>query len=145
MSAAIFHLAFPVNNVWQTKKFYATGLGCEVGRESENSVILNLCGHQLVAHVTPEPLTPQTGIYPRHFGLIFTAEADWEALLDRAQQQQLSFYQQPKRRFPGLPLEHRTFFLQDPFHNLLEFKFYCHPEAIFGQRELAQIGDRVGV
>jgi extradiol dioxygenase family protein len=145
MNAVIFHLAFPVSNVWQTKEFYATGLGCEVGRESENSVILNLCGHQLVAHVTPEPLTPQKGVYPRHFGLIFTDEADWEALLDRAQRHQLQFYQQPKHRFPGLPLEHRTFFLQDPFYNLLEFKFYRHATAIFGQREFTQIGDRVGV
>jgi len=143
MSPALFHLAFPVNNLAQTKAFYADGLGCEVGRESPDSVILNLCGHQLVAHVTDEPLTPQKGIYPRHFGLIFTAEVDWEALLERAQQQHLQFYQASKRRFPGLPLEHRTFFLQDPFHNLLEFKFYCHPEAIFGKRDYSQIGDRV--
>jgi len=141
MPSALFHLAFPVKNIAQTKAFYADGLGCGVGRESADSVILNLCGHQLVAHITDEPLAPQKGIYPRHFGLIFTAEADWEALLERAQQQQLQFYQAPKRRFSNLPLEHRTFFLQDPFHNLLEFKFYCHPEAIFGQHDYAQIGD----
>lgn len=145
MEKVIFHLAFPVNNIPETKAFYADGLGCEVGRESVNALILNLHGHQLVAHVTEEPVTPQKGIYPRHFGLIFSQEADWEALLERAQQKQLPFYQQPKHRFPGLPLEHRTFFLQDPFHNLLEFKFYCHPDAIFGSHDYTQIGDRVGV
>jgi hypothetical protein len=44
-------------------------------------------------------------------------------------------------RFPNSPLEHRTFFLIDPFTNLLEFKYYAHPEAIFGCQEYAQIGD----
>ena len=142
MNPVLFHLAFPVADIAQTKIFYADGLGCTVGRENATSVILNLYGHQLVAHTTSEPLTPQRGIYPRHFGLVFTSESDWEELLERSQQRQLRFYQEPKRRFPGLPLEHRTFFLEDPFHNLLEFKFYCHPAAIFGDRDFAQVGDR---
>jgi extradiol dioxygenase family protein len=141
MSKALFHLAFPVNNIPQTKAFYGAGLGCEIGRESPVSVILNLYGHQLVAHVTPEPLTPQKGIYPRHFGLVFPVEADWEALLARAQQNNLTFAVEPKHRFPGMPLEHRTFFLEDPFHNLLEFKFYRNAAAIFGEREFSEVGE----
>lgn len=143
MNQVLFHLAFPVTNIAQTKAFYADGLGCEVGRESPSSIILNLYGHQIVAHVTHEPLTPQRTIYPRHFGLVFTQEADWEKLLERAQEKKLNFREQPRRRFEGLPTEHRTFFLEDPFHNLLEFKFYCHSEAIFGDREFALVGDRV--
>ncbi|MBW4468650.1 MAG: VOC family protein [Pegethrix bostrychoides GSE-TBD4-15B] len=142
MSPTIFHLAFPVTNIAEAKAYYAEGLGCKVGRENASSMILNLYGHQLVAHLTDEPAIPQTGIYPRHFGLVFTAESDWEALLERAQRQGLAFYQQPKHRFPGSPLEHRTFFLQDPFSNLMEFKFYAQAEAIFGAAEFAQIGDR---
>jgi uncharacterized protein len=141
MHPVLFHLAFPVSDIAQAKAFYAGGLGCEVGRESPNSVILNLYGHQLVAHLA-EPSAPQKGIYPRHFGLIFTAESDWETLLERSQRQGLSFYQQPKYRFTGLPLEHRTFFLADPFDNLMEFKYYAHASAIFGEVEFAQIGDR---
>src|SRR4028118_1711441 len=142
MNPVLFHLAFPVTDLEQTKDYYACGLGCEIGRESHKAVILNLYGHQLVAHLTKQLLTPQKGIYPRHFGLIFTAEADWEALRERAQQRQLIFYEEPKLRFPGQLTEHRTFFLQDPFYNLIEFKFYCHSEAIFGGYEYAQIGDR---
>lgn len=142
MNPVLFHLAFPVTDIEQTKEFYAGGLGCEIGRQSRHAVILNLYGHQLVAHVTKEPLTPQKGIYPRHFGLIFTAEANWEALLARAEQQNLSFYEEQKLRFAGQLTEHRTFFLQDPFYNLLEFKFYRHYEAIFAGRELTAIGDR---
>lgn len=142
MDKALFHLAFPVNDLAQTKAFYVDGLGCALGRESPQSVILNLYGHQLVAHLTDEPVPPQQGIYPRHFGLVFAAEADWETLLERSQRHQLHFYQSPKHRFSGSPLEHRTFFLVDPAHNLLEFKYYCHPDAIFGQQQFTQIGDR---
>jgi uncharacterized protein len=138
----LFHLAFPVTDIAEAKAYYVNGLGCAIGRENAKSVILNLYGHQLVAHLTNEPLTPQVGIYPRHFGLVFLEESDWEALLERAQHQRLKFYQSPKHRFAGLALEHRTFFLEDPFHNLMEFKYYTHPTAIFGEVEFVQIGER---
>lgn len=139
----LFHLAFPVTNIPETKVFYGQGLGCEIGRESPQSVILNLYGHQLVAHVTPQGAEPQTGIYPRHFGLVFAALSDWQALVDRATAQQLTFYQPAKLRFPGLPLAHHTVFLADPFGNLLELKHYLNPEAIFGAHAYTQIGDPV--
>ncbi|MBD2107108.1 VOC family protein [Nodosilinea sp. FACHB-13] len=139
-SSVLFHLAFPVADIATAKEFYAGGLGCQPGRETANSLILNLYGHQLVAHATAE-ITPQKGIYPRHFGLVFLAETDWETLLNRAKDKQLNFYQGEKRRFAGSTLEHRTFFLQDPFFNLLEFKYYCHPSAIFGEVDQKQVGD----
>jgi uncharacterized protein len=144
MSDFIFHLAFPIANIPDTKKFYVEGLGCSVGRETVNSLILNLYGHQLVAHVTDRPSQPQQGIYPRHFGIVFPQLADWQALHHRAQSHQLSFYQSAKHRFAGALTEHRTFFLVDPFANLLEFKYYSHEEAIFGARDFTQIGDLTG-
>ena len=139
---AIFHLAFPVANLDEAKAFYADGLGCQIGRESSSSAIFNLQGHQIVAQVTQEPIPPQKGIYPRHFGLVFTEEKEWEALANRARDRGLKFYQEPRRRFEGILTEHRTFFLEDPFHNLLEFKYYCHWEAVFEGREIARVGDR---
>jgi uncharacterized protein len=139
----IFHLAIPINDIAKAKDFYCEGLGCKIGRETAHAMILNFYGHQVVAHMTHESLTPQKGIYPRHFGLVFPVEADWEALAQRAKNQQLSFYQAPKLRFLGQLTEHCTFFLEDPFHNLLEFKFYRHAEAIFGGREIVAVGDRV--
>lgn len=143
MAAALFHLAFPVSDIALTKQFYVQGLGCRAGRESPTSLILELAGHQIVAHLSRSPLTPQNGIYPRHFGLVFTDEADWQALLERAEQYRLSFYQPARLRFPDSLLEHRTFFLEDPFHNLLEFKFYRYPEAIFGAQDFALVGDAI--
>ena len=144
MNQTLFHLAFPITDIALSKAFYIDGLGGVAGRETHHALILNLYGHQLVAHMTKEPLTPQRGIYPRHFGLIFTSESDWESLLERAQQRQLLFREEPKHRFPGSPLEHRTFFLEDPFYNLMEFKYYRHAEAIFGRYDYAQIGDAEG-
>lgn len=145
MNKILFHLAFPIADIAQTKSFYVDGLGCVPGRETHHALILNLYGHQLVAHVTTEPLQPQLSIYPRHFGLIFTSESDWKSLLKRAQQRQLLFREEPKHRFPNSPLEHRTFFLEDPFYNLMEFKYYSHSEAIFGVYDSAPIGDFVKI
>lgn len=141
--ANLFHLAFPVSNIPDTKRFYVDGLGCQPGRESPSALIMNFQGHQLVAHVTREPLSDQGSIYPRHFGLVFDTETDWEALAKRAKVQSLAFYQQPKRRFVDTPLEHCTFFLADPFHNLLEFKYYCYPSAIFGESHHTQVGEAI--
>ena len=148
--STIFHLSFPVKNIAQTKEFYVEGLGCTAGRESPNSLILNLQGHQLVAHIVSndigdeigdESLEKQKGIYPRHFGITFETEQAWESFLSNAQQKGLTFYQQPKHRFKGERIEHRTFFLEDPFQNLLEFKYYVHPSAIFGELQYSKVGD----
>ncbi|MEL6320609.1 MAG: VOC family protein [Cyanobacteria bacterium J06626_14] len=141
MALVLFHLAFPVTNIVQTKTYYADKLGCTVGRENDKSVILNLYGHQLVAHLTQQPMEVQKGIYPRHFGLVFTDKHDWEALIERTQAHLIPFYIDPKRRFEGSVLDHATFFLEDPFHNLMEFKHYYHAEAIFGAREETMIGE----
>ncbi|TVQ55203.1 MAG: glyoxalase [Spirulina sp. DLM2.Bin59] len=142
MTAAIFHLAIPINDVAKAKQFYVEGLGCTLGRQSPQAMILNFWDHQVVAHVSHDPLTPQRGIYPRHFGLIFPVEADWETTLTRAKNHNLLFREPEKRRFPGQLTEHRTFFLEDPFYNLLEFKYYCHAEAIFSPQAGAAVGDR---
>ena len=61
--ANLFHLAFPVSNIPDTKRFYVDGLGCHPGRESPSALILNFQGHQLVAHVTRQQLPIQESIY----------------------------------------------------------------------------------
>jgi len=144
MGQILFHLAFPVSDLEATKRFYVDGLGCALGRESSSAVTLELKGHQLVARLMKQALEPQKGIYPRHFGLVFTSEEDWQALVDRAKAKGLPFYQHPRRRFLGTRLEHATFFLEDPSHNLLEFKHYKYDSAIFGEQHLAEVGDMEG-
>ena len=138
---ALFHLAFPVHDLAAAKQFYVDGLGCVLGRESSSAVTFGLAGHQLVAHLSIQPTVPQKGVYPRHFGLVLTQEEEWQALADRAKAKGLTFYQQPRRRFAGTRIEHLTFFLHDPSQNLLEFKCYRHESAIFGERDVAAVGD----
>jgi extradiol dioxygenase family protein len=140
MSDSLFHLAFPTHDLEAAKRFYVDGLGCTLGRKSSRAVTFGLAGHQLVAHVADQSQS-QRGIYPRHFGLVFLSKASWQELADRAKAKGLSFYQQPRVRFPGTRIEHHTFFLQDPSHNLLEFKHYTHESAIFGERECSEVGD----
>lgn len=141
MGSVFFHLAFPVHDLEEAKRFYVDGLGCTLGRRSEHAMVMELNRHQIVAQLTTEPLTRQKGIYPRHFGLVFTDEKEWQAVAERARTHGLKFYQQPRRRFPGTRLEHQTFFLEDPSHNLLEFKHYTHETAILGEHDAPVIGD----
>ena len=138
----VFHLAIPATDLAQSKQFYCQSLGCSPGRETEGALILNFYGHQLVLHATDEPMTPQIGIYPRHFGLVFSSWERWEEFVAGVRTRQLEFYIAPKRRFPGQLTEHWSCFLADPSQNLLEFKYYCHAEAIFGARDCPHIGDR---
>ena len=139
--SALFHLAFPVHDLAAAKQFYVDGLGCDLGRESPTAVTFGLAGHQLVAHLTRDEIDRQKGIYPRHFGLVLTLEEEWQALADRTANQDLTFYQHPRLRFPGTRIEHRTFFLEDPSGNLLEFKYYRHESAIFGERDYTSVGE----
>lgn len=141
MGRSVFHLAFPIHDVDATLRFYGDGLGCSVGRRSKHAITLGLAGHQLVAHVVSALPSKQQGIYPRHFGLIFLSQEEWQALADRAKAKGLSFYQQPRLRFPETRIEHRTYFLEDPSHNLIEFKHYTHESAIFGEQDYGQVGD----
>jgi extradiol dioxygenase family protein len=141
MNTTIFHLSFPVRDIASTKEFYVLGLGCKIGRQSAVAMMLDFHGNQLVAHVTDKPGPPQLNIYPRHFGLVFEREEEWNAWRDRAQKKRLEFFREPHRRFAGTPLEHLSFFLKDPSDNILEFKFYLNANAIFGEQTFSQIGD----
>ncbi len=141
MSPSIFHLSIPVKDIESTTAFYVQGLGCVVGRQSSVAVTLNFYGHQIVAHVSEDLGPQQKSIYPRHFGLVCRTEAEWNEFRDLAGANRLKFFREPQRRFPGTPLEHLTFFLEDPSHNLLEFKYYLNANAIFGEQTFSQIGD----
>ncbi len=138
---SLFHLSIPVKDIESTREFYVQGLGCGVGRHTQVAITLEFEGHQIVAHVTEDLGPKQASIYPRHFGLVCQSEAEWTTWKDRALAHHLSFFREPRRRFPSTPLEHLTFFLEDPSGNLLEFKHYLNSSAIFGEHAHSQIGD----
>ena len=132
-----FHLAFPVNNLDETRKFYSSALGCIIGRESESWIDFNMYGHQIVAHLSPEDCIPpntnsvdKDDIPCRHFGVILEWE-DWESLLEKIKRLDYPFLVEPKIRFKSKPGEQGTFFISDPSGNALEFKTFKHDSMVF--------------
>ena len=72
MDQSCFHLSIPAIDLALSRHWYEQVLGCRAGRCSDEALILDLGGHQLVLQRHRDELAaPQQGIYPRHFGLIF--------------------------------------------------------------------------
>ena len=51
MSRPRFHLAFPVRDLTEARRFYGGLLGCPEGRSSPEWVDFDFYGHQIVAHL----------------------------------------------------------------------------------------------
>ena len=49
-----FHLAFPVHDIAEARRFYGGLLGCPEGRSAPEWVDFNFYGHQIVAHLAPD-------------------------------------------------------------------------------------------
>ena len=98
-----FHLAFPVTNLERAIDFYTTILGCETGRRKNESCVLNLFGHQIVAHVVSEmpaiSTNPVDGksVPAMHFGVVLTME-QWHELKGRLQEKSIDFVIGPYER-----------------------------------------------
>ncbi len=141
MQSTICHIAIPSHDLEACKQFYVDGLGCELDRESEHTLVLNFGNNQLVVHQTDDVEPYPEKISPRHFGLIFDSKADWDNCINRAKQHNLKFFREPMVRSPGKATEHDTFFLIDPSNNLLEFKLYHDADAIFGAKQVKQVAE----
>ena len=136
-SAVAFHLAFPVNDLEETRAFYVDLLGCRVGRQAERWIDFDFYGHQISAHVKPEETGLAAGnavdgktVPTRHFGLILHWQA-WQALADRLTAAKANFIIKPYLRFEGEVGEQGTFFVTDPSGNALEFKTFKNKAQIF--------------
>lgn len=137
MALRPFHLAFPVTDLETTRHFYETILGCSVGRTSTTWIDFNFFGHQLTAHLCPDPTqsiatNPVDGkdVPMRHWGVILEME-QWQKLSEKLQQQGISFVIEPYIRFKGEVGEQATMFFLDPSGNALEFKAFAQDAAIF--------------
>jgi extradiol dioxygenase family protein len=135
-----FHLAFPVTDLAQARRFYGDFLGCAEGRSSEDWVDFDFHGHQIVAHkVAAAAMADATSLVDgqrvpvRHFGVILDLPA-WEALAARLQGAGVSFVIEPYVRFKGLPGEQATMFFLDPFGNALEFKAFGDIDRLFAKQ-----------
>lgn len=139
MTSPRFHLAFPVNNLEATRRFYVDILGCTVGRESAAWIDFDFFGHQITAHLSPQETrmgaaNPVDGdqVPVRHFGVILEWKA-WHALADKLKQHKAAFVIQPHIRFKGEPGEQATMFITDPSGNVLEFKSFQDMSRVFAR------------
>lgn len=132
-----FHVAFPVRDLQETRKFYETVLGCKIGRSAERWVDFDMFGHQMSAHLRPSELraaktNPVDGknVPVRHWGVILAWD-EWHQLAERLKEHNVEFIIEPYVRFKGEPGEQATMFFLDPSGNALEFKSFQNDAEIF--------------
>lgn len=134
-----FHLAFPILDIEDTRKFYGGLLGCEVGRSTDKWIDFNFFGHQLSAHVKPEEVgraktneVDGDAVPVRHFGAILAWE-QWHQLADKLRAADIKFIIEPHIRFKGEVGEQATMFFLDPAGNALEFKSFQDMSQVFAK------------
>ena len=139
MSLPPFHLAFPVDDLGEARRFYGEVLGCPEGRSADEWIDFDLHGHQIVAHLAPDAVraratNPVDGddVPVPHFGVVLLME-QWKALAARLEAARVAFVIAPTVRFEGQPGEQATMFFLDPAGNALEFKAMADPAKLFAK------------
>jgi extradiol dioxygenase family protein len=135
-----FHLAVPVNDLAEARRFYGDLLGCAEGRSSPDWVDFDFFGHQLVAHVDHSG-APRLPVYNAvdgkdvpvpHFGVVLEWD-HWHQLADKLRGAGIQFGIEPGIRFKGQVGEQATMFFQDPSGNALEFKTFRDIGQLFAK------------
>ena len=134
-----FHLAFPVHDLAQARRFYGETLGCPEGRSSDEWVDFNFYGHQIVAHLAPEDCglarrnaVDGHGVPVRHFGIVLPMP-EWQAMAGRLKAAGIEFVIEPYTRFAGQPGEQSTMFFLDPSGNAIEIKAFADISRLFAK------------
>jgi uncharacterized protein len=129
-SRDVFHLAIPVRDLDEAQQFYVGGLGCKLARRYEDRITLDFFGDQVVCHLSPA-IDEVPELYPRHFGVTFREQSDFDHVVRLAEQRGLPVFANVKSRFETMPEEHLSFVVRDPSNNLIEFKHYLDPRMMY--------------
>ena len=135
---SIFHFAFNVVDLDQTRAFYGDLLGCAEGRSTDTWVDFDFFGHQLSCHLGTPFSVAATGLVGDHkvpmphFGVVLEF-ADWRALADKLLSEGIDFVLEPQTRFPGEPGEQSTMFFMDPSGNPIEVKGLADMKVAFAK------------
>ena len=136
MALRPFHLAFPVDDLEEARRFYGELLGCREGRSSDEWIDFDFYGHQIVAHLggqagdrAANPVDGHAVPVP-HFGVVLDMD-DWRRLADRLKSAGVRFEIEPHIRFEGQPGEQATMFFRDPSGNAIEMKAFASLDQLF--------------
>ncbi|WP_312805523.1 VOC family protein [Agrobacterium cavarae] len=135
---SLFHLAYHVNDLDETRRFYGDVLGCKEGRSTETWVDFDFFGHQISMHLGKPFETTRTGkvgnhmVMMPHLGVVLELDA-WLALSKRLKDAGIVFDIPPVVRFEGEPGEQRTMFFFDPSGNPIEVKGFKDFDSVFAQ------------
>lgn len=133
---ALFHLAYNVTDLDETRAFYGALLGCREGRSTESWVDFDFFGHQISLHLGKPFETANTGkvgehmVPMPHLGIVLPME-EWKTLASRLEEEDLDFVLKPQIRFPGEPGEQATMFFRDPSGNPIEVKGFRDLEGVY--------------
>ena len=135
----LFHLAFPVKDLEESRQFYGEILGCEEGRSSSHWIDFNLYGHQIVTHLAPAENFKKhhnrvdgDDVPVPHFGIVLPMD-EFKALAEKLKSKKVEFITEPKIRFQGEVGEQATMFFLDPSGNALEFKGFADFSQVFAK------------
>ena len=134
-----FHLAIPVRDIAESRRFYGDTFGCREGRSAEQWVDFDFFGHQLVIHAAEgkeeagshNPVDGHDVPVP-HFGVVLDWD-EWHSLVERLKEKGVQFVIEPYVRFKGQPGEQVTMFFRDPSGNALEFKAFKDLGMLFAR------------
>jgi len=139
MSLSPFHLAVPVHNIAEARKFYGETLGCPEGRSTNEWIDFDLFGHQFVVHLNENMKAENHvnavdghGVPIPHFGVVLEW-GQWEILAEKMKSIGTDFVIEPYIRFKGEVGEQATMFFMDPSGNALEFKAFKDLSQLFAK------------
>jgi len=131
-----FHLAIPVTDIEESKRFYHNLLGAKIGRFSDTWIDFDFFGHQLVCHLSPASISEisnpvdQEDVPIPHYGVVL----DWnefEKIIKQLEEKKINFIIKPTIRFKGEVGEQAIAFLRDPSGNAIEFKSFRNMDNLF--------------
>lgn len=135
-----FHLAIPVNDLAEARRFYGEFLGLAEGRSNEKWIDWNFFGHQLVTHLRPKKIDSRDlqianhvdghGVPVPHFGMVLEWN-HWQEFAEKLKAAKIKFEIEPYIRFRGQIGEQATMFFYDPSGNALEFKAFQDQSQLF--------------
>jgi len=133
---SLFHLAFNVTSLEDTRVFYTEVLNCKEGRSTETWIDFNFFGHQISMHLGEPFKVEYTGkvgehiVAMPHLGVVLELDT-WKALAKRLEDAGITFIIPPTLRFEGEVGEQYTMFFTDPSGNPIEIKGFKDLDTVF--------------